>query len=60
MLDMAILLLVPLTFCLADWESCVTPPLRPSQDEYSISSVYTADPVVGDVGLEISNRTNNS
>ena len=35
-------------------------PSDPSQDEYSISSVYTANTVVGDVGLEISNRTNNS
>ena len=36
MLDMAILLLVPLAFCLACWESGVTPPAPPSQDEYSI------------------------
>ena len=52
----------PTDFLSGRLESCVTPPsppLHPSQDEYSISSVYTADPV-GDVGLETSRRTNNS
>ena len=52
---MAILLLVPLTFCLAD-----PTPQTPRRMNILLAAFTRRAPWFGDVGLEISNRTNNS